>query len=38
MANQQKPIDKPLGRFLIEFTKDMSIAKKGEKYFVSKDQ
>ena len=38
MANQQKPIDKPLGRFLIEFVKDMSIAKKGEKYFVNEDQ
>ena len=38
MANQKKPVKKPLGRFLIEFTKDMSIAKKGQKYFVSEAQ
>lgn len=38
MANQKKPTKKPLGRFLIEFVKDMSIAKKGQKYFVNENQ
>ena len=37
MTNK-KPTKKPLGTFLIEFTKDMSIAKKGQKYFVNEEQ
>ena len=38
MSAQKKPTKKPLGRFLIEFVKDMTIAKKGQKYFVTEEQ
>lgn len=37
MANK-KAAKRPLGNFLIQFEKDMSIAKKGQKYFVNEEQ